>query len=111
VTRPSEGGSQGGVREEEVLSYRLPWSAVPGCAARAQVQVTLLHVRRLVQDVTVVVVESLTVGPLAYHLARPPASTTRLGTLRGHKKMREGSLSIQQAPKYRMSIDLLSGQD
>ena len=69
-----------------VLSYRLPWSAVPGGRTWAGLQVALLHVRRLVQDVTVVVAEPLTVGPLTHHQASPPSSTAGLGALRQTNK-------------------------
>lgn len=63
------------------LSYRLPWSAMPRCGAGTGLQIALLHVRRLVQDVTVIVIEPLSVGPLTDHQACPPPSTTSLSTL------------------------------
>lgn len=71
------------VRDERklALSYRLPWSAMPGGGAGTGLQIALLHVRRLVQDVTVVVIQPLSVGPLTDHQACPPPSTTSLGAL------------------------------
>lgn len=54
---------------------------MPGGGAWAGLQVALLHVGRLVQHVTVVVVEPLAAGPLADHQAGPPAATARLGAL------------------------------
>lgn len=65
-----------------VLSYRLPWSAVPGGRAWTGLQVALLHVGRLVQDVAVVVIEPLSVGPLTNHKSSPPPSTTGQCALR-----------------------------
>ena len=65
-----------------VLSYRLPWTSVPGGAAWAGLQVALLHVGRLVQDVAVVLVEPLPVGPLTNHQASLPSSTAGLGALK-----------------------------
>ena len=69
-----------------VLSYRLPWSALPGGRAWAGLQVALLHVRRFVQDVTVVVTEPLAIGPLTHHPASLPSSTTGVGALRQTNK-------------------------
>lgn len=71
---------------EVVLSYRLPWSALPGRRARAGLRVALLHVQWLIQDVTVVVVEPLAAGPLTHHQASPPSSSTGLGALRETNK-------------------------
>ena len=62
-------------------SYRLPWSAVPGGGARAGLLVALLHVRGLLQDVTVAVVEPLAAGSLADHQPSPPAPPAGLGAL------------------------------
>lgn len=76
---PSETGSKGG--NEEVLSYQLPWAALPGDVARAGLLVALLHVWGLVQDVTAVVDESLAIWSLAQDQPTPPPSSTRLGAL------------------------------
>lgn len=56
---------------------------MPGGGAWAGLQVALLHVGRLVQHVTVVVVEPLAAGPLADHQAGPPAAAACLGALAG----------------------------
>lgn len=78
VTRPREG--------KFLLSYRFPGSAVPRGRARAGLQVALLHVGRLVQDVAVVVVEPLAIGPLANHQARLPSAAAGLSALKAEKK-------------------------
>lgn len=77
VTRPREGKC--------LLSYRFPGSAVPRGRARAGLQVALLHVGRLVQDVAVVVVEPLAIGPLANHQALLLSAAAGLSALKAEK--------------------------
>lgn len=94
-----------------LLSYRFPGSAVPRGGARARLQVALLRVGRLVQDVAVVVVEPLAVGPLANHEASLPSPAAGLSALRtdrgrflgpikadGAKPRRRGSRTSPQTP-------------
>lgn len=76
------------------LSYRLPWSAVPGGGAYAGLQVALLHVQRLVQDVAIVVIEPLAAGPLAHHQTGSPAFSAALSALEGASEMHFRDLAV-----------------
>lgn len=83
------------MKNKVVLSYRLPWSAVPGGGAWAGLEVALLHVGWLVQYVTIVVIEPLAVRPLANHQASFPSTTTSLGTLMQKNKNQQSEQFLQ----------------
>lgn len=82
---------------------------MPGGGAWAGLQVALLHVGRLVQHVTVVVVEPLAAGSLADHQAGPPAAAARLGALVGGGRRGGGvsdysDVTGRRFPKYSSSF-------
>lgn len=58
---------------------------MPRGGARAGLQVALLHVGGLVQDVAVVVVKPLAIGPLTHHEPSLPSPAAALGALKAEK--------------------------
>lgn len=59
---------------------------MPRGRARAGLQVALLHVGRLVQNVAVVVIQPLAIGPLTNHEASLPSAAAALSALKAEKE-------------------------